>query len=412
MSILVRMHVLHLVAGSFGEGAARGAYWLHRALLSTGVDSRILGTSDVPTDDRTCRISGTAPNAPQRISARDRVERVLTRGGIQGFRVGLSGYDVRKHPWYPWADLIQLHWINGLVGLPDLRRIDKPLIWTLRDMWPMTGGCHYAMSCQRYSSGCGSCPMLGARHEKDLSFWLARAKRNALPAHTHIAPISRWLTRCAEQSYVLRDRPTHYIPNVVDTERFAPKDKQRARAELGLPLDRPIVLTGALRGTDPYKGVALFAEALQHLRSSPLIVTFGKNAEPSDTESAPWHAFGLVEDDAKLATIYSAADVFVSSSVQEAFGKTLVEAMLCETPVVAFDATGPSDIVSHLETGYLAESMDAESLASGIDWILNQDGASLGTAARMRALKYFAPSVVAGQYKALYRKVLANTPGI
>ncbi len=160
------MNVLHLVAGELDGGAARGAYWLHRALLELGVDSTILTNAKDTLGDESV-ISLTQSSLGKLKFA------VLHRIGLLPikayrnresltFNTGLDGIDVTRHPAYESADLVHLHWVNGLVSMRSLRRVKKPLVWTMRDMWPFTGGCHYSMGCDRFRSGCGHCPQLGS----------------------------------------------------------------------------------------------------------------------------------------------------------------------------------------------------------------------------------------------------------
>jgi glycosyltransferase involved in cell wall biosynthesis len=104
---------------------------------------------------------------------------------------------------------------------------------------------------------------------------------------------------------------------------------------------------------------------------------------------------------------YSAADVFVAPSIQEAFGKTLVESLACKTPVVCFDATGPAGIVEHKINGYKAKPFESEDIAKGIDWVVNKSDYNwLSDVARELALKKFDSSVIADKYINLYSGLL------
>src|SRR5262249_37362123 len=118
--------------------------------------------------------------------------------------------------------------------------------------------------------------------------------------------------------------------------------------------------------------------------------------------------FGHVESDQRLALLYSSADVMVVPSLQEAFGKTLIEAMGCGTPVVAFDACGPADIVGHREDGYLARPFCSRDLADGISWCLAETGrtSALGRRARAKVEARYDIAVIARRYRSLYEQVL------
>ena len=163
--------------------------------------------------------------------------------------------------------------------------------------------------------------------------------------------------------------------------------------------------------TDFYKGFDLLLEALQHLRDKEILIClFGKiNQDARSAIKLPNVSFGYVSDEKYLSAIYSAADVFVAPSRQEAFGKTLVESLACGTPVVCFDATGPKDIIDHKLTGYKAEAFRPFDLAKGIEWILGLPADQyrrMRSECRKAAVARFDSVVIASQYQDLYIKML------
>ncbi len=163
-------------------------------------------------------------------------------------------------------DIIHLHWLGaGFLRVETLRRLGKPLIWTLHDSWAFTGGCHVPYACKRYQQSCGACPVLGSSREGDLSRWTWNRKERAWrDLNLTVVTPSRWLADCARSSSLFRDLRVEVIPNGLDTGMFKPGDKEQARKLLGLPKDKKIILFGAVRGTtDPNKGFHLLTKALQ-----------------------------------------------------------------------------------------------------------------------------------------------------
>jgi len=108
-----------------------------------------------------------------------------------------------------------------------------------------------------------------------------------------------------------------------------------------------------------------------HYKSIELII-FG-SSEPKDSQNFRFktHYLGHLYDNVSLVTLYSAVDLIVVPSLQEAFGQTASETMGCGTPVVAFGRTGLLDIIDHKENGYLAKPFDTTDLANGIEWVFN-----------------------------------------
>jgi glycosyltransferase involved in cell wall biosynthesis len=311
-------------------------------------------------------------------------------------------------------DLIHLHWLGaGFCRIESLARFTAPLIWTLHDSWPFTGGCHVPGSCERYRERCGACPVLGSSRDRDLSRWTWRRKERAwrdLPL-TLVAP-SRWMADRARASSLFRERRIEVIPNGIDTEIFRPMDKGAARRQLGLPPERPVILFGAVNALDdPNKGWALLRPALEFVakdRPEALAVVFGGLAPTEPLPGLETIFLGRLEDDAALVASYAAADVFVAPSLQESFCQTLLEAMACGTPTVAFRATGPLDLIEHGRSGYLAEPYEVADLANGLLWVLEDEGrrAALSGRARAKAVDEFALEAVASRYAQLYRELL------
>ncbi len=415
------MKILHVIAGDLTGGAARGAYWLHQSLLSIRVDSSVIvqkGQYNDPTvfsmETNTMnklgirlisKINSKINSAPLRFLYQDRKK--------TPFSTGFGGNDIRQHPAFKSADIIHLHWINaGMINFKLLKSFHKPIIWTMRDMWPFTGGCHYALDCDKYEDRCGACPQLNSDYQYDLSRWIWKRKCSNLPESLHLVAISNWLGDVAQNSSIFSNYQVKVIPNGIDIKVFKPVDKIQAKKILNLPLDKPVILLGAKNVHDSYKGFPEFIKAVDFLRDKDFhFVLFGKvDCGVLDKVQIPYTNLGSFQDELALRLVYSAADVFVAPSIQEAFGKTLVESMACGTPVVAFNATGPKDIVTHKETGYLATPFEPEDLARGIKWVLEDEERKkcLSQKAREKAEMCFDVKQVAQQYLKLYEEVLGS----
>jgi glycosyltransferase involved in cell wall biosynthesis len=231
-----------------------------------------------------------------------------------------------------------------------------------------------------------------------------------------VAP-STWMRDCARASALFRNRPiVEVIPNGLDTTQFHPLPQGSAREALGLPADKQLVLFGALGATsDANKGFDLLVPALRQLARDGWadrihLVVVGARA-PAETIDVgfPTTFLGRLYDDVSLILANSAADVAVIPSREESFGQSASEAHACGVPVVAFDTSGLRDIVQHGVTGYLARAFEPVDLAQGIRWVLENSArrATLGEAARSRAVQEFSIERVTQRYLDLYRRVLA-----
>lgn len=416
------MRVVHLSTSDIRGGAARGAYWLHRALGEIGVESTMLVGRKYSDDKQVVPLAGTM--AP----ARERLRGVLDQIPLRRYRK--TGEAFWTVGWVPRVlapavaalkpDLVHLHWMGaGFVPVAALRTLPYPLVWTLRDMWAFTGGCHYTGACTRYRAGCGHCPQLRSDRENDLSRAVWRRKAKTWDGlDLWLVPVSNWLADCARQSPLFATAPIRVIPNGVDGRRFRPVPRQEARSAWGLDPDKRYILFGALGAIhDERKGFSHLAAATRELEKScwskrAELLVFG-DVVPDMTPPLGLrvHSLGQIDDDDWLAALYSAADVMVAPSVQEAFGKTLIEAMACGTPVVAFAEGGAVDIIGHRQNGYLAEPFDPADLARGIAWCLDRpDLDAMGTKARDRVEEVFDMGIVAERYRDLYRTILSRAP--
>ncbi|HYA12950.1 MAG TPA: glycosyltransferase family 4 protein [Syntrophales bacterium] len=314
-------------------------------------------------------------------------------------------------------DIIHMHWMgDGFLRVETLPRFNCPLVWTLHDSWVFTGGCHIPLDCTRYRQSCGACPTLGSNLEHDLSrnIWSRKRKSWGALNLTLIAP-SHWMADCARSSSLFHNARIVVIPNALDLHVYKPLDKFLAREALGLPKDKKLILFGAKSAIhDKNKGFHLLAGALRILAKSNSnadieLVVFGISETNQElTTGIKTHKLGWFHDDMSLAILYAAADVFVLPSISENLSYTVMEAMACGTPCVAFRQGGVPDLIDHEQNGYLAPPYDTSGLANGIAWIL-EDKERLGNLsmqARQKVERECAMDKITQRHVSLYKELL------
>jgi len=312
-------------------------------------------------------------------------------------------------------DIVHLHWINhGFLNVESLKKFKRPIVWTLHDMWPFSGGCHYSNDCEGYKKACGTCPALGSKKENDLSrsIWKRKMKAWADLDMTIACP-SNWMADCARESTLFGNRRIEVIPNGLDTAAFKPIDRPMARQLMNLPTDKHLVLFGAANVQDIRKGIHLLMPALQKLHNNGLhdkieLMVFGStSAEQMPEVEFKINYLGRLTDNISLSLAYSAADVFIAPSLEDNLPNTLVEALACGTPGVAFGIGGIPDIIDHMHNGYLARPFEPASLAEGIKWVLDASRTQrLRTNSHQKAGETFELVSQARHYISLYREVL------
>lgn len=412
------MKVLHVSYSDLNGGAARAVYRLHSGLISEGVDSQVLVV-----DKRSSDVNVLAPSSIFK-KIMGVIRRYLDRAILYfypsarsvPFSTSLVPFsNIVKRINAQDADVVHLHWMaSGLLTFNQLKKINKPIVWTLHDMWVFTGGCHYTSSCDNYASGCGECPLLDSTKKSDLTSLINKNRKNGIElAHniTFIA-VSEWLKGTAYKSTILQNQTTITLPNPIDTYKFSPVNKDIAKDILGINKGKKVILFGAIAATkDPRKGYDKLIEALEGISQNDYeLVVFGGTKDKMITNMGfKSHFFEFLHDDLSLKILYSAADVTVVPSIQEAFGQTATESMACGTPVVAFDGTGVSDIIDHKENGYLASDFSPLELSKGISWVLESDDYSaMCERAVKKVMMEFSLPVVTKRYKDLYNNIIEN----
>jgi glycosyltransferase involved in cell wall biosynthesis len=323
-----------------------------------------------------------------------------------------SSFAVARDPWFRAADVVQLHNLHGsyfaFTALPALSR-RRRLVWLLHDQWAMTGHVAYSFDCERWRTGCGSCPYLAEypRLGRDTTALLWRLKRStyARSRLTLVVP-SLWLLELVQGSPLLERFPVRHIPNGIDTTVFAPGSAVAARRRLGLPPDRQIVFFAAADLEERRKGLDLLVAALGRLDTKPLLMLAGRGRTPARVQT---HSLGDVSDETVLADAYRAADVFALPTLAEVLGRTAQESIACGTPCVAFDRGGATEVVRHLETGYQAAFKDVEAFAEGLRTLLGDDELRdrLSERCRRVAVEEYGLDLQVSRYTELYETMLA-----
>ncbi len=411
------MKILIVNTTDIEGGAARAAYRLHRALLTQGVDSKMLVQykfSDDPTvigpnnklEKAVAKLRPFLDSLPVRIY-KNRTKTLFSPSWIP------SGNIIKKinkiNP-----DIVHLHWITGgMLRIEDIPKIKAPVVWSLHDMWAFTGGCHYDEECEGYKRNCGNCIVLRSKNKRDLSYLIFRRKQNTFnhKKNIYIVGLSKWITNCSRSSTLLKDKKNITISNPIDTNIYKPFDKYKARELWNLPQQKKLILFGAISATsDPRKGFMELSVALQLLDKKLNIefIVFG-SSQPTNAPDFGFktHYLGRIYDDISLMTLYNAVDVMVVPSLQENLSNAIMESLSCGTPVVAFNVGGNSDLIDHTQNGYLAKPFDSKDLANGIEWILtNPNYKELSKNAREKVLREFDSRVVAEKYIKLYKEIL------
>lgn len=307
-------------------------------------------------------------------------------------------------------DVVHLHNVHGsYVNLPMLFRYLKKstarVVITLHDCWLFTGKCtHFTVAgCEKWKERCGDCPQLATypRYKVDTTAKCLQDKKKWLSGfgdRMHVVAVSHWLRDTARQSY-LAQYPVDTIYNGIDCAVFQPMDGAAVREKYGLQ-DKFVIL-GVSSNWNEQKGLSEFLYMADRLAEDEVIVLVGLTEAQVGAMPASIVGITRTENQAELAALYSAADVFVNTSQEETFGLVTVEAMACGTPVVVYDSTACAEVVAE-GCGYVARPGDVEQVFGYIREAKEKPIASVPTLAQSAQKRYTTDHMVE-EYVSLYR---------
>lgn len=404
------MNILHINQSDIIGGAAIAAHRLHKGLLHQGIQSRLLV-------DR-------AQNNNDLVSELVRKRYLEGLSGRVGYHLGLNcislmgSFKIPDHHFYAESDILNFHNLHGdyfnYLSIPKLTR-DKPAVLTLHDMWSFTGHCAYSFDCDRWKTGCGSCPYLDScpstgRDSTQIEWKLKRWVYNRSNL-TIISP-SKWLAKLASES-LLKRFSIHHIPNGIDTDTYKPLDSEACRSALGIPNKKKVILFTAHSLRDPRKGSDLLLSALQKLpdtiKSEILLLTMGEGgdrlASLSGIQTMP---LGYIGGDHLKAIAYAAADISICPTRADNLPLVLQESMACGTPMVSFDVGGVPEVVRPGITGLLAKAEDSGDFSEKIVQLLTDEQMQqrMADSCREIALNQFSIGLQAKRYAAVYQEIL------
>lgn len=408
------MKILHITTELIG-GAGLGALRLHHDLVSHGIDSSVLFLSGESDDPRIASLLH--PGQPRKRRWRDIPSAVLHRihaydspfyranrsiapfGRLSGAYVSspFTRIDILRHPLVQTADIVHLHWVARFLDWPSFfQRIRKPVVWTMRDENPALGFWHFRSDMPS--------PMPESIRREDN--WLRCTKERIVQKCQFLSIVSLSSSEDAffSQSHAFRGRPHCVIPNSIDASIFRPAINNPLRQEFGIGNSDVVLLFVAQHIDEKRKGLMDFFQAVSHLgRKDIVILCVGRGEPPPIPEGVRFVLVGRVEDPVRLASLFSVANLFVTPSYAETFGKTTTEALACGIPVVSYPNSGAKDIIGP-EDGILSSDFSPEALEEAIRSALSTffDSAAI----RERVVSRFSQKKVVQSYLELYRNAI------
>lgn len=359
-------------------------YRLHKLMLESGYDSKIIAFNSEITTDRIIASS----------NLYYKIKRKMYDFFLKNFFIRFLGLNTKLYSYNFYfneklselkelkeADVVYFHWINnGFLNLNDLKEIvklNKKTFIFLHDMWHITGGCHHSFECQKFTTNCKKCPVF--KSDLNIPHKQLIEKKSIYKDLNFIVP-SLWMYNKANQSIVSKDNCIRIIPNYIDENNFFNIGKIESRKILKLDPNFKYILFGCVGGVgNKIKGWDFLYQAINSLSLDLLnntkLIIYGTehSGEIKKMLNIDVIFFGEIYDETKMMLLYNAVDVFAAPSLAESFGMTVLESLMCGTPVVTFRNTGSSEFIVHKVNGFLAEYKSIESLRAGLEFCLTND---------------------------------------
>ncbi len=405
-------------------GAARAAYALTKSLQKKNIQTEMFVQSKFGNDSFVNTVDTnifSSANTILRKAFDFAAINFFTKQERGRFSFPIFGKNISKNKIIKDADILHLHWLNeGFFSLNTFRKIaelQKPIVWTLHDMWAFTGGCHYDGECGKYKMRCDNCPSLKIPSDGDASSTIFARKLEIYKSlKLTVVTCSSWLAEEARKSVLLSNADIRVIPNPIDTNVFRPLNKISAKKFFNLPTDKLHILFATMTVKETRKGFEYFKTAINKLPkldnslTDKIELTVMGAADKKLFDNFPFkvNSLGRLSGDTEIVNCYNSADIFVAPSLQDNLPNTVMEAMACGVPTVAFNIGGIPDMIEHKINGYLAEKFSTDDLATGINLLLKNSGLrnKFGVASRENVLKNFNEVRISDKYIELYKSLL------
>ena len=394
-----------LQVNSYGNGgAANACIRLHNGLLHLGTELKLLLAEETSKQLKEAYFfKDYIRNLPPFKLAQQKVKEkwhhqheMKVKNGLPSAYYNLATwvYDITEHPLYQEADIIHLHWVARFLDYPSFfKKNKKPVVWTLHDMFPFSGGYHYDMDFP-----------LDA-YQKPIEDSIS-VKKSVLPNNIQVVAPSQWLLARSQESETFGNYPHRHILYGIDTSIFRPFSKSLAREFFDLPKDKKIVLFVADHVNSRLKGVQYLLEATHNLKSDVVLCAVGGEIDSKLVKNVEVVQLGRINDERLMALAYAAADVFVVPSVQDNLPNTVLEALCCGIPAVGFPIGGIPDMITDGFNGLLCEEVSPKNLAKCISQVTDEQIVFDNSKIREDAVRRFDLTVQAQEYKQLYRQLL------
>ena len=409
-----KLKILHISSSNIYGGSTKAAVNLHKSLLKENVHSFFLS------QDNELNISNSLSKQSSFTNILNIIKNGIARKICKTYKskkketlsISIFNTNILNKINNSDCDLVNLHWIcNEFISISQIKKINKPIVWSLYDMWPFSGAEHYSDS-NRYSEGYLKNNRNKEEKGFDINKWVWKRKLKNFNFQFPLVAPSEWLKDCAKKSFIFRDFKIHKIGHAIDINAWGVIDKDYSKDLFEVDKKKKLIIFFSSGSTQNHrKGLDYLFKIIKNLKVEDKtyeLIIVGQRKKINFLDKKNVRYIDFLKDDMSRKILYNAADLILAPSRTEAFGLVVAEAAACGTPSVGFENTGVSEIILQKKTGYLAKEDNVIDFAKGIEWFFEdyKRFSSLGIKAQEHVLDNFSDNIIAKQYISIYKEIL------
>ncbi len=371
------MKILHVNYSDIIGGASIAVNNIHKYLIKNKIDSKLL-VFDKNTEDK--NVIGPKNNFEKNFyKLREKTIKYITRRIFSNpsktsYSLNLINTNILEKINKIQADIVHLHWVgNEMISINQLKKINKPIVWTFWDMWPINGAEHYSYN-NRCIEGYNKTNRDNNEKGLDINRVVWETKLKSLNFKINIICPSTWLYDLTKKSLLYKESKVSLIPLSIDTNFWINEGKEVSKKNLGIELNKKVLLFSSTSGTNDRKGFDYILSSLNQMNTEKLILFIvGEKPKKLNELKIEYKYFGIIKDQFKQRIIYSATDLILMPSIKEVFGLVALEGASCSVPSVIFEGNGCSDLIEHKINGYISKYKNILDYKTGIEWCISDE---------------------------------------
>lgn len=412
------LKILHISESDFDGGGSIAQYRLHKGLLASGVDSRMLVLKKLSSDDTVIKLRAPFLDFRRNLNLKinSKIVKLFSLSNTHKIKFPGLGNGIVSTQYYDNVDIVNMGWVErGVITVKDIAKIPCPIVWTTHLLWPISDGAQYYYGDGEEAYKRDEIPRNPTYFfEKLLRKYRRRYWQNRMD---WVACQSNWVERLALTSPHFDRSHVRNIGLYLDTDIWKPGDQQLAKEMLGLSLGDRIVSFGANNiDANTTKGADMAMQLIARAQTKGLnykFLCFGAKKLSKQLDELNIVQFGKMSND-QMRLIYQASDCFINFSKIETFCLVVQEAMACGAPCVAFPVGAIPEMISHKVSGYLAKPFSVEDCLEGLQWVMNDScrHKELRQKAREEIVSKYGKSETLDKYIQLYKEAKNSWHGL